>query len=62
MYRAASELGEDPKAFDGLRFFEMIEQGSEKATALFDDYCTILAVQIMNLTMLLDIKKIAVGM
>ncbi len=61
MYRAASELGEDPKAFDGLRFFEMIEQGSEKATALFDDYCTILAVQIMNLTMLLDIKKIAVG-
>ncbi len=61
MRRAASELGEDPDSFDGLRFFKMIEDGSEKAAALFEDYCTILSVQIMNLTMLLDIRKIAIG-
>lgn len=59
--RTAEEVGEDPELFDGKRLFERIEAGDEGVIQMFDGYCDTLATQIMNLTLLLDIHRIAIG-
>ena len=59
--RTAEAIGEEPEQFDGKALFARIEAKDETVTKLFDGYCDTLATQIMNLTLLLDINRIAIG-
>jgi predicted NBD/HSP70 family sugar kinase len=59
-YRAAAQLPETEKP-DGRAFFAKVNEGDETARAVLKAFCKQVAIQIYNLTMLLDIEKVAIG-
>jgi predicted NBD/HSP70 family sugar kinase len=59
-YRAAAQLPKDTP-LDGRIFFGKVNEGDATALAVLDAFCTQVATQIYNLTMLLDLEKVAIG-
>lgn len=56
--RYQEQTGEE---INGRQFFARLEQGDEAARQALDVFCMDTAVQIYNLTMLLDLEKVAIG-
>ncbi len=59
-YRAKKHLPADAP-MDGIRFFEAANAGEPEAVETLQQFCKAVAVQIYNLTVLLDVEKIAIG-
>lgn len=57
----AKETGEDPKAIDGIKMFELIHQKDETACRIFSQYIKKLSGCIYNFQTLLDLEVIAIG-
>lgn len=57
----AKHTGADWKDYDGLKIFELVNNGDEKACAGLKEFTDFLAVQIYNLNIFLDLDVIAVG-
>ena len=56
----ARELGL-PNDIDGLKLFELVHSGDEKAIAALDKYCDICIVYLYNLQAIFDVETIAIG-
>ncbi len=59
-YRARKGLPEDAP-LDGRQFFDAVHAGEPEAQEVLDRFCHAVAVQIFNLTVLLDVEKVAIG-
>ena len=59
-YRAAAHLAEDAP-LDGRVFFSALKAGDAAAQQAFDWFCRQVAIQIYNLTVLLDVERVAIG-
>ena len=59
-YRARKGLPADAP-MDGRRFFEAANAGEPEALDVLERFCHAVAVQIYNLTVLLDVEKVAIG-
>ncbi len=59
-YRARKGLPEDAP-MNGRIFFEAANAGEQEALEVLQRFCRAVAVQIYNLTVLLDVEKVAVG-
>ena len=59
-YRARKGLPADAP-IDGRRFFEAANAGEPEALDVLERFCHAVAVQIYNLTVLLDVEKVAIG-
>lgn len=59
--RASAETKTPEKCWNGIKLFEEANSGNEKILKALDDYTKSLAVQIYNLTILLDLEQISVG-
>ena len=59
-YRARKSLPADAP-MDGRRFFEAANAGEPEALDVLERFCHAVAVQIYNLTVLLDVEKVAIG-
>lgn len=59
--RVAEETGWSEESLDGIKIFEEANAGNKKVLKALDGYTKSLAVQIYNLTMLLDLDQISVG-
>ena len=59
-YRARKALSEDAP-LDGKLFFEAANAGESEALEVLEHFCKMVAVQIYNLTVLLDVEKVAIG-
>ena len=59
-YRARKNLPEDAPV-DGRSFFEAVHAGEPAARETLQSFCRYVAVQIYNLTVLLDLEKVAIG-
>jgi predicted NBD/HSP70 family sugar kinase len=57
----AKETGIDPSEIDGVRMFELINQGDETACRVLRNYVKKLAGSIYNFQTLLDLEVIAIG-
>lgn len=57
----AKETGMDPSEIDGVRMFELINQGEETACKIFHNYVEKLTRSIYNFQTLLDLEVIAIG-
>ena len=57
----AAHTGEDWKIYDGIRIFQRANIGDKAVLQGLKDYTDILAVQIYNLNILLDLDCIAIG-
>lgn len=57
----AKHTGADWKDYDGLKIFELVNNGDEKACAGLKEFTDFLAAQIYNLNIFLDLDVIAVG-
>ena len=51
----------DSVPLDGREFFRRYHDGDAEAEAAFEDFCAAVSVQLYNLSMALDLEKIAVG-
>ena len=51
----------DKKDLDGVKFFEMANNGDADALEVLDEFCSNMAVQIFNLQTILDCEKFAIG-
>lgn len=59
-YKALKGLGkEDP--MDGRQMFANLHEGDEEAKAALDSFCAEVAIQIYNLSALLNLEKVAIG-
>jgi len=47
--------------FDGIDLFKLIEEKDEVALEAFNSFCKSIAVQIVNIQVILDPKKIVIG-
>lgn len=59
-YRARKGLPADAP-MDGRRFFEAANAGEPEALDVLERFCHAVTVQIYNLTVLLDVEKVAIG-
>ena len=59
-YRARKGLPEDAP-MNGRVFFEAVNAGEPEAQEVLQRFCRAVAVQIYNLTVLLDVEKVAIG-
>lgn len=59
-YRQRKGLPEDAPV-DGRSFFEAVHAGESEACETLRSFCKYVAVQIYNLTVLLDLEKVAIG-
>ena len=59
-YRARKALPEDAP-LDGRSFFAAANAGEPEALEVLQRFCHAVAVQIYNLTVLLDVEKVAIG-
>ena len=59
-YRARKNLPEDAP-LNGRIFFEAANAGEPEALEVLERFCKAVAVQIYNLTVLLDVEKVAIG-
>ena len=59
-YRARKDLPEDAP-MNGKVFFEAVNAGEPEAVEVLERFCKAIAVQIYNLTVLLDVEKVAIG-
>lgn len=57
----AEQTGENWQSYDGLRIFQMANEGDEKVRKGLKNFTDSLAVQIYNLNILLDFDIIAIG-
>ena len=58
---AAEKTGEDLSSMDGRMFFERIEAGDENCLAALKEYTDLMAMQIFNVNILLDLEMFAIG-
>jgi len=59
-YRARKGLAEDAP-LNGRLFFEAANAGEPEAREVLQRFCRAVAIQIFNLTVLLDVEKVAIG-
>ena len=59
--RVSAATGWDEDSLDGIKIFEAANAGDEKVLSALNDYTKALAVQVYNLTILLDLDQISVG-
>lgn len=59
-YRARKALPEDAP-LNGKSFFDAANAGEPEALEVLEHFCKMVAVQIYNLTVLLDVEKVAIG-
>lgn len=59
--RVAEKTNTAEEIWDGIKIFEEANAGNERVLEAVDDYTKALAVQIYNLTILLDLDQISVG-
>lgn len=57
----AKHTGEDWKSYDGIRIFELANNGDEKVLHGLKEFTDRLAIQIYNLNIYLDLDMIAIG-
>lgn len=62
-YLASAYMQENPSAeqMDGIRFFELAEEGDKTALDILERYCTNLANVVFNTQLMLDVEKICIG-
>ena len=61
VHRVEVQLGMDTGTLDGIKLFELIEEGNEVAVSAFEEYTKTLAIQLYNLQMIFDPEKILLG-
>lgn len=59
-YREAKGLPKDAP-MDGITFFENVTKGEKEANEVLERFCRNVAMQVQNLTFLLDLEKVAIG-
>lgn len=59
--RAAAKTGWEEESLDGIKIFEEANAGNEQVLDALDEFTKALAVQIYNLTMLLDLDQVSIG-
>lgn len=59
-YRARKGMAAETP-LNGRIFFEAVNEGEAEANEVLEHFCKAVAVQIYNLTMLLDVEKVAIG-
>lgn len=57
----AARTGEDPASIDGIEVFRRVRKGEEAAIEALKEFTFYYAQQIHNLSILLDLEKIAIG-
>lgn len=61
LYPLAKAKGVPKKEMDGLKAFELIHNKDEDALKIFNHYCRLIAIQMLNMVSLFDPDKIAIG-
>lgn len=59
--RVATKIGKDPKLFSGEDMFREIRNGNKKAKNIFQEYCRVVAGQLMSLQSVLDPEVFVIG-
>ena len=59
-YKSLKGLPKDAPV-DGRLFFERVSEGESEAAAALDDFCGLVAKHITDLTILLDLERVAIG-
>lgn len=59
--RVSRETGWDEKSLTGEVIFQEANKGNKNVLKAIDDFTKVLAIQIYNLTLLLDLERVAIG-